>query len=327
MKKIIIFISMLLVIFVTSCTNKKMYKESFMYMDTYIEIKVYDINKKLSEEVLSTAKNMYKEYHELTDRYNPYDNVTNIYYINNELKVNEEIEIDSRLADLIKFGIKAYDDTDGYVNIAMGNVIDIWKTYREEGKKVPKTYELMNQKISIKNINLDGNKFIKKGKVKLDLGAYAKGYVTEEVGKYLESKGVTKYLINAGGNVKVGESYKHGKYNVGLEEPFNPSNVYKTLSVENVSIVTSGSYQRYYEVNGKIYNHIINPKTLYPENFMKSVTVVTKNSAYADMLSTYLFLIPIEDGLKIVNNLEGAEAIWNNNAIYYSRDFNIYEQV
>ena len=270
---------------------------------------------------------MYKEYHELTDRYNPYDNITNIYYINNELKVNEEIEIDSRLADLIKFGIKAYEDTDGYVNIAMGNVIDIWKTYREEGKKVPKTYELMNQKISIKNINLDGNKFIKKGKVKLDLGAYAKGYVTEEVGKYLESKGVTKYLINAGGNVKVGESYKHGKYNVGLEEPFNPSNVYKTLSVENVSIVTSGSYQRYYEVNGKIYNHIINPKTLYPENFMKSVTVVTKNSAYADMLSTYLFLIPIEDGLKIVNNLVGVEAIWYNNAIYYSRDFNIYEQV
>lgn len=327
MKKIIFFISMLLVIFVTSCTNKKMYKESFMYMDTYIEIKVYDINKKLSEEVLSTAKNMYKEYHELTDRYNSYENITNIYYINNELKVNEEIEIDSRLADLIKFGIKAYDDTDGYVNIAMGNVIDIWKTYREEGIKVPKTYELMNQKISIKNINLDGNKFVKKGKVKLDLGAYAKGYVTEEVGKYLESKGVTKYLINAGGNVKVGESYKHGKYNVGLEEPFNPSNVYKILSVENVSIVTSGSYQRYYEVNGKIYNHIINPKTLYPENFMKSVTVVTKNSAYADMLSTYLFLIPIEDGLKIVNNLEGVEAIWNNNAIYYSRDFNIYEQV
>lgn len=327
MKKILIFISLFLVFFISACTNKKMYKESFMYMDTYIEVKVYDVSKKKSEEVLSTAEKMYKEYHELTDRYNAYEDIINIYYINNELELNKEIELDSRLADLIQFGIKAYDDTDGYINIAMGNVIDIWKTYREEGKKVPKTYELMNQKINIKNISLDGNKFIKKGKVKLDLGAYAKGYVTEEVGKYLESKGVTKYLINAGGNVKVGESYKREKYSVGLETPFDTSNIYKTLSVENVSIVTSGSYQRYYEVDNKIYNHIINPKTLYPENFMKSVTVVTKNSAYADILSTYLFLLPIEDGLKLVNSLDGVEAIWNNDAIYYSRDFNIYEQV
>ena len=327
MKKIIVFISLFLVIFISACTNKKMYKESFMYMDTYIEIKVYGINKKKSEEVLSTAKKMYKEYHELTDRYNSYENINNVYYINNELDVNKEIELDSRLADLISFGLKAYEDTDGYINIAMGNVIDVWKSYREEGKKVPKTYELMNQKININNISLNGNKFIKKGKIKLDLGAFAKGYVTEEVGKYFESVGVTKYLINAGGNVKVGESYKRGKYNVGIEEPFNTSNIYKTLSVENVSIVTSGSYQRYYEVDNKIYNHIINPKTLYPENFMKSVTVVTKNSAYADILSTYLFLLPIEDGIKLVNSLDGVEAIWNNDAIYYSRDFNIYEQV
>ena len=327
MKKIIVFISLFLVILTSACTNKKMYKETFMYMDTYIEVKVYGISKKKSEEVLSTAKKMYKEYHELTDRYNSYEDIINVHYINNELEVNKEVEIDSRLADLIEFGIKAYEDTDGYINIAMGNVIDVWKTYREEGKKVPKTYELMNQKTNIKNISLDGNKFVKKGDVKLDLGAFAKGYVTEEVGKYLESKGVTKYLINAGGNVKVGESYKRGKYNVGLETPFDTSNVYKTLSVENVSIVTSGSYQRYYEVDNKIYNHIINPKTLYPENFMKSVTVVTKNSAYADILSTYLFLLPIEDGLKLVDSLDGVEAIWNNDAIYYSRDFNIYEQV
>jgi len=327
MKKILIFISLFLVLFVSACSNKKMFKESFMYMDTYIEVKVYGINKKKSEEVLSTAKKMYKEYHELTDRYNSYEDIINVHYINNELELNKEIELDSRLSDLIEFGLKAYEDTDGYINIAMGNVIDVWKTYREEGKKVPKTYELMNQKINIKNISLDGNKFIKKGNVKLDLGAFVKGYVTEEVGKYLESVGVTKYLINAGGNVKVGESYKMGKYNVGLETPFNTSNIYKTLAVENVSIVTSGSYQRYYEVDNKIYNHIINPKTLYPENFMKSVTVVTKNSAYADILSTYLFLLPIEDGIKIVNDLEGVEAIWNNDAIYYSRDFNIYEQV
>ena len=154
MKKILIFISLFLILFVGACTNKKMFKDSFMYMDTYIEVKVYGVSKKKSEEVLSTAKKMYKEYHELTDRYNSYEGVVNIHYINNELEVNKEIELDTRLADLIKFGLDAYKGTDGYINIAMGNVVDVWKGYREEGKKVPKTYELMNQKVNISELSL-----------------------------------------------------------------------------------------------------------------------------------------------------------------------------
>lgn len=325
MKKVLIFICCILLI--SACTNKKMYKESFLYMDTFIEIKLYDVDKKESEKLLSTAKKMYEEYHELTDRYNSYEDVVNLYYLNNELEENNEVEIDSKLAELIEYGLEMYENTDGYVNIAMGSVIDVWKTYREEGKKVPKTYELMDKNINIKDISLNGNTFMKTGDIKLDMGAYAKGYVTQKVGEYFEKEGCTKYLINAGGNVKVGKSYKIGKYRVGLEEPFNTTNIYKTLSVENVSIVTSGSYQRYYEVDGNIYNHIINPKTLFPDNFTKSVTVVTENSAYADILSTYLFLLPIEDGIELVNNLEGVEAIWYNDEIYYSEGFNLYEQV
>ncbi len=326
MKKLFVIIVFLL-LFLTSCTNKRMYKDGFIYMDTYIEIKVYDVDKKEGEKLLSNAKKMYKEYHELVDRYNSYDGVINLYYLNNELEENKEVEIDSRLFSLIDYGITMYDKTEGYVNIALGNVIDVWKEYREEGKKVPKTYELMDKNINIKDIYLKDNIFMKKSDIKLDLGAYAKGYVTEKVAEYFEENGCNKYLINAGGNVKVGESYKIGKYSVGLEEPFNTSNIYKTVSVENVSIVTSGSYQRYYEVNGKNYNHIINPKTLFPENFTKSVTVITKDSGYADILSTYLFLLPIEDGLELVNNLDGVEAIWYSDEIYYSEGFNLYEQV
>ena len=80
-------------------------------------------------------------------------------------------------------------------------------------------------------------------------------------------------------------------------------------------------------MDGVNYNHIINPKTLFPDNYTKSVTVVTKDSAYADVLSTYLFLLPIEDGIKLVNSLEDVEAIWYSDQIYYSENFNIYEQV
>lgn len=323
MKKIIIlFISILLL---TGCTNGKVYKKGMYYMDTYIEVKLYDIKKSDADKLLKEIDKIYSEYHKLTDRYNEYEDIINIYYLNNILKNNEKIEIDSKLSEIINYGIDAYDKTSGYVNIAMGNVIDVWKTYRDKGKGIPSTYELMDKNVDIDNIYLKDNKYSKINDVSIDLGCYVKGFVTKKVGEYLESKGITKYLINAGGNVLVGEKYKVEKYNVGLEEPFNTTNIYKELKVENTSIVTSGSYQRYYEYNGVIYNHIINPKTLFPDNYTKSVTVITKDSALADIMSTYLFLLPIEDGIELVNKTDGIEAIWNNGEIYYSNGFNVYE--
>ncbi|MBQ6282089.1 MAG: FAD:protein FMN transferase [Bacilli bacterium] len=324
MKKLFVLICMIFLL--TGCKTN-MYKKSMFYMDTHIEVKLYDIPNETSKKLLKEIDNIYSEYHKLTDRYNEYEGIINVYYLNNVLKVNESIEIDSRLSDIINYGIDAYNKTNGYVNIALGNAVDVWKKYREEGKNIPKTYELLNLNVDIKSINLKDNTFIKKKDVKLDLGSYVKGYVTEIVAKYLEDNECEKYLINAGGNVRVGKSYKSSKYSVGLEEPFNVTNIYDTLLVENMSVVTSGSYQRYYEVDGVNYNHIINPKTLFPDNYTKSVTVVTKDSGYADILSTYLFLLPIEDGIKIVNSLDEVEAIWYADQIYYSESFNIYEQV
>jgi len=295
-------------------------------MDTYIEVKLYDVDEDTANDLFSDIDNIYEEYDHMADRYTSYDNLINVYYLNNELDVNEEVEISSELSDLIEYGINTYNITDGYVNIAIGNLVDVWKSYREEGTSIPSLDELNNcGSNDINDIVLNGNTYMKTGDVKLDLGSYVKGYVTELVGNYLESKGYTKYLINAGGNVKVGDSYKDSEYIVGLEEPFNTSTIYKKIYVENESVVTSGSYQRYYEYDGVIYNHIINPYTLYPENYTKSVSVITEDSGYADVLSTYLFILPIEDGINIVNNLDNIEAIWYNDDIYYSEGFSNYE--
>lgn len=326
MKKII-KITFLFLFVILSCgcgkVNVSVDSKSLFYMDTYIQVKLYDCAN--SEEIFNKIDNIYKEYHELTDRYNSYDGIINVYYLNNVLKNKESIEIDDRLADLIQYGIDAYSKTDGYINIAIGNLVDIWKHYRDDGTKVPTKDELESANIDIKNISVKNKVYSKKKDVKIDLGAYAKGYVTEIVGEYLEEQGINKYLINAGGNVKVGSKYNDNLYKVGLEEPFNTSNVYEIINVENKSIVTSGSYQRYYEVDNVIYNHIINPKTLYPDNYTKSVTIICDNSKEADILSTYMFMLPIDRGLEIINNLDGVEAIWYADTIYKSSNFNKYE--
>lgn len=329
MKKSLYYITILILLFgfYFSFTNRKVeHSKNIMKMDTYINIKLYSKNKKV-DKILNDVESIYNKYDILADAYTKYDNVINVYYLNNALEVNKEVTISKELADLIQYGIDVYNNTNGLVNIAMGNVTGVWKKYINEGTEVPSEKELNNLNININDIVLEGNKFLKKSDVKLDLGSITKGYVTEEVGNYLESKKIDKYLINAGGNVKVGKSYKDGKYVIGIENPNDTNKMYKKINVENKSVVTSGDYQRYYEVNGIRYNHIINPKTRFPANNVKSVTVICDNSKDADMYSTYLFLLPLEEALNYVNNKDNLEAVFyvNEDNIITSKGFSSYE--
>ncbi|CCZ57068.1 apbE family lipoprotein [Clostridium sp. CAG:762] len=329
MKKSLYYITILILLFgfYFSFTNRKVeHSKNIMKMDTYISIKLYSKNKKV-DKILNDVESIYNKYDILADAYTKHDNVINVYYLNNILEVGKEVTISDDLTSLIKYGIDVYTKTNGLVNIAMGNVTSVWKKYLNDGKKVPSEKELNNLNININDIVLEGNKFLKKSDVKLDLGSIAKGYVTEEVGNYLESKKIDKYLINAGGNVKVGKSYKDGKYVIGIENPNDTNKMYKKINVENKSVVTSGDYQRYYEVNGIRYNHIINPKTRFPANNVKSVTVICDNSKDADMYSTYLFLLSLEEALNYVNNKDNLEAVFyvNEDNIITSKGFSSYE--
>ena len=317
--KIILIVIILLIlifglIFIIDKNKKKEYTTKFYYMDTYIYVKLYGKDSNKINKALKEVEKIYKEYHEITDRYNSYDNINNIYYIKNNKSDDEYIKIDKRLYDILKYGIDAYKKTDGLVDISMGNVIDIWKKYRDNNNGVPSTKEL--EKVNNSDINdiilKDGNK-IKNNHVNIDLGAISKGYTTKVVGEYLDSIGINEYLINAGGNVLVGKHYEDSNYKIGIEDPNNKNDIFTVLKGNNISVVTSGGYERYYEYEDKKYHHIISPKTLYPTDYMKSVTIITKDSALADMLSTYLFLIDIEDGKEYINNLDNVEAIWYTN--------------
>lgn len=301
-------------LFVKDKNIKKEYSSKFYYMDTYIYVKIYSDDFEKTNNALKEVEKIYKEYHILTDRYTRYDNINNIYYIKNNESDDEYIKIDKRLYDIIEYGIDAHEKTDGLVDISMGNVIDVWKKYRDNKDGVPSKKELKKVNDSdIEDIELkDGNK-IKNNRVNIDLGSISKGYTTKVVGEYLDSIGLNEYLINAGGNVLVGNHYKDSDYKIGIEDPNNKNDIFTVLKGSNISVVTSGGYERYYEYEDKKYHHIISPKTLYPTDYMKSVTVISKDSSLADMLSTYLFLIDIEKGKKYINSLDNVEAIWYTN--------------
>lgn len=302
--------------------QKREYSKNIYYMDTYIYVKIYAKNVNVAKEALTEVENMYQKYHQLTDRYNHYDGIINVYDIYNNNLNMETLTLDSRLYEIFEY---AEDGNEKYFkfNIEIGNVIDVWKKYRENKNGIPTLKELQT---TTTDLVLLGNNQISNNHPNLDLGGIAKGYATEKVGEYLESIGIYEYLINAGGNVKVGQSYNNKNYKIGIQSPNSQEQILTVVNGENISVVSSGGYERNYEYDGNIYHHIIDPETLYPANFMKGVTVVTKDSVLGDYLSTSLFLMSVDEGKEFIKNYD-AEAIWytNDNQIIRSEKFNQYE--
>jgi FAD:protein FMN transferase len=330
MSKINILIGIIIIILITFFALYKpdtMYEKNLFYMDTYINVKIFTKEEKATE-ALEEVNNIYKTYHELSDRYNAYHQVTNVYYINNYEEEVESLQLDPKLYNLIKYGKDWYYKSNGIKNINLGNVIDVWKKYRETSNGVPTLDELMNSgSTNIEDIVLLDNNYILNNNPNIDLGSVAKGYATNEVGKYLRSVGINKFLINAGGNVLVGDHYNSESYKIGLQDPLNGSSIYQVVKGNNIAVVTSGGYERYYTYNGINYNHIIDPRTYMPADNFKSVTVITEDSALADGLSLVLFVLSQEEGEALIKTFDNVSAIWYVDAdnIIKSEGFSKYE--
>jgi thiamine biosynthesis lipoprotein len=157
--------------------------------------------------------------------------------------------------------------------------------------------------------------YLKEKGMQLDLGAIAKGFITDETVSYFKKHGVTTAIIDLGGNVFVMGHSPRGEdtpWTVGIQDPNKARNtVIGYVYGKNKSFVTSGIYERFLEVDGKKYHHILSPKTGYPyENDLAGVTIVTDKSIDGDGLSTTLFALGRTAGTKFIENMKDTEAIF-----------------
>ena len=161
----------------------------------------------------------------------------------------------------------------------------------------------------------------------LDVGAIAKGYATEQVADKLAANGLVSGILNVGGNVRaIGNNIKTGEpWSVGIQNPDSESEeaILNLVNLEEASMVSSGDYERYYTVDGKRYNHIIDTKTLFPAENFTAVTVICEDSGMADALSTAIYCMDFEQGLELIQSIEGSEAMWvfKDKSIRYSEGF------
>lgn len=217
--------------------------------------------------------------------------------------------------------------SEGAFDISMGPVIDAWQIGTEEAH-VPSPSEIAEKIVLVDygQIILDpslGTVKIQPDMV-INLGGIAKGYAADEVEEILLAGGVSKAIINLGGNVKViGEKADNLPFSIGIQSPFDERNDYiGILDVKDQTIVTSGDYERYFEENGVRYHHIFD-RTGYPVvTDVASITVIAQSSMAADALSTILYVYGREAGIELVNQINGVACIYvmKNKEVYLSSE-------
>ncbi len=298
---------------------------SFDYFDTVTSITGYANSQEEFDEVAEGVLAELSEYHKLFTIYHRYEGLENLCTVNEIVEgVHRTVTVDRRIIDMLLYAKEMYEKTDGTVNIAMGSVLSIWHEYRQEGMNEPwaaklppmDKLEAAAEHTDINALVIDeeaGTVTLTDPEMKLDVGAIAKGYAVEMVARSLEEKGVTGYVLNVGGNVRtVGTKGDGDKWTVGIENPEEDSEeaYLAYLELAGESLVTSGSYQRYYVVDGERYHHIINPETLMPSEGYVSVSVVCNSSADGDALSTALFCMDLDVGMALIEFLPDTEAMW-----------------
>ena len=268
-------------------------------------------------------------YHQLFDIYNSYEGINNLKTINDAAGV-EPVQVDRRILDLLLDCREYYALTGGKVNVAMGSVLSLWHEARNDGINDPANAYLPEQAaleeasfhVDFGSIVLDeeaSTVFLPDPAMRLDVGAVAKGWSVQRVAENTQAG----LLISVGGNVcATGAKDADGTpWVVGVQDPDGGNDYLHTIYVtypQYGNVVTSGDYQRNYAVDGKLYHHIIDPETLYPSAYWRSVTIVCEDSGLADALSTALFLLPQEEGQQILDQC-GALAMWvdgSGNCLY-----------
>ncbi len=290
----LIVLALLSGLFVKSRIGQKEYTQQEFLFDTLCTITTYS---KSDSEAVNMAFNQATQLHRLADFFDTASDVSKI----NNAKSNTPISVDSNIINMLALSQEICQKSKGAFDITIAPLSRLWQ-FDSEGS-VPPDKDQINYALTLVNgdgliVDTKAMTVTKKSDgISIDLGGIAKGYAADKSAEILKNSGVRSALIDFGGNiVTLGENPKTDskKWRIGLQTPYAPTGEYSKIidTCGENAVVTSGTYQRYFEHNGVKYHHIIDPKTGYPaKQSFDSVTVVAPNAALADCLATAIFVI------------------------------------
>lgn len=289
--------------------------KTFSCFDTSVTITIYSYaGDSELEDIMDECVSFCTHYESLFSRT---DSNSDIYKINtsngNPTKVNRVV------ASIINDSLNYSYITNGLFDITVAPLTSLWdighgNAIIPDEKSI--TYALSH--VDYNNISVEGDYVtLSDADGAIDLGAIAKGFVSDKLKSIMISEGVTSAIIDLGGNIlTIGGKDKNTGFNIGIKKPFSQSadDFAATIEITNKSVVTSGIYERYFEKGGKIYHHILDTQTGYPvDNNLYSVTVISSKSEDGDALSTSAFASGLKKGKKLINSIANVEAVFINN--------------
>jgi thiamine biosynthesis lipoprotein len=294
------FVSALLPLFIlllfSGCEQSDRYEESFFAMDTVVTFTFYENEDDSSQLCLSLLTETESELTECGG------------YIITAKNDNTVVELNGTLASIVKKSLDVSVLSEGYYDITVAPLVSLWNIREATAPPTDEEIKAVLDLVGYDNISLEGNTlYFQKKSTGIDLGSAGKGAAGDIIAEKLQKNGISSGIINLGGNVHVfGENPKNpeGKFIVGIKDPFGRSSIIGTVKVKDTNVITSGAYERYFVYENERYHHLLDPKTGYPaNNGLASVTVICKDGALADMLSTAMYVAGYEIAQRMLDIL------------------------
>ncbi len=300
--------------------NPSEIKRTSIALGTIVEIKIKDDNTEKAEDA---ASRVFEEFRRVDNLFSAYKEGSIIGQINSSPA--ECFIVDGEVYALLVKCDSIWKITDKTFDAALDSLSNLWG-FAEGRTPARPSDENIKDALNCcgwENISLlPGNSLYRSNKVRLNLGAIAKGYAVDRGIEVLKRCGITNALINAGGEIRqIGNEWI-----VGVRDPDEETGIIKELKLNGMAVATSGSYEQYFEEDSVRYCHILNPSDGYPSMLCKSVTVIAVDDVTADALATGIFVMGPEKGISLTESLPGTEVyiIDSSNKEYFSSGFGNY---
>lgn len=231
---------------------------------------------------------------------------------------NEAVTLDSIFIDNFNIAQQAAQLSNGYFDPTISPIVAAWGfSYKNGDSITPQLIDSLKGLVDYRKIRIENGKVVKDNPaIQLDFNAIAQGYTSDLIARFLESRGITNFIVDTGGEIMARGSKPNGSlWIVGIEKPaenMDAERIVQTrITLRDKGLVTSGSTRKYVERNGRRYSHCIDPTTGYPvEHQVLSVTVLAESSVWADALASICMVMGREASLPLIESMDGVEAYY-----------------
>ena len=231
---------------------------------------------------------------------------------------NEPVALDQIFIDNFNLAQEAARLSDGYFDPTISPIVAAWGfSYKKGDTITPQLIDSLRNLVDYRGVRIEDGKVVKDHPLMtLDFNAIAQGYTSDLIASFLDHRGIHNYLVDTGGEIMARGGKPDGQpWIVGIEKPApewdSEQQLQTRIALRDQGLVTSGSTRKYVERDGKRYSHCIDPTTGYPvDHQVLSVTVMAKNSAWADALASICMVMGMEKSLPLIQRLDGVEAYY-----------------